>query len=236
MKRLAATTWWQDAPHNKRGKEPQWSPVMDHSGIDVHKDASHVCIRTETGQLIERFDNAKQVRPHLGTGAAGAQQRRETTARPHHQSGQSTYARASGGGVVAIAAKPTRRHRSASRMGSPDCNSRRQAHRSSGLGAQARLHLVCDVARWHRLWTNKNPCGACCVTRDNQAEPTHRFCRDESRLRGPSALNWLATLTEPKHRWRRSPLESHHAPQPHAASVEREQKDDDHLAKQSPQL
>ena len=39
---------------------------MDHIGIDVHKNASHVCIRTETGQLIERCDNAKQVRAHLG--------------------------------------------------------------------------------------------------------------------------------------------------------------------------
>jgi hypothetical protein len=27
---------------------------MDHIGIDVHKNASQVCIRTETGQLIER--------------------------------------------------------------------------------------------------------------------------------------------------------------------------------------
>ena len=25
---------------------------MDHIGIDVHKNASQVCIRTETGQLI----------------------------------------------------------------------------------------------------------------------------------------------------------------------------------------
>ena len=27
---------------------------MDHIGIDVHKSASQVCIRTETGQLVER--------------------------------------------------------------------------------------------------------------------------------------------------------------------------------------
>jgi hypothetical protein len=27
---------------------------MDHIGIDVNKNASQVCIRTETGQLIER--------------------------------------------------------------------------------------------------------------------------------------------------------------------------------------
>ena len=42
-------------PHTtKRGQEPQWRPAMDHIGIDVHKNASQVCIRTETGQLIER--------------------------------------------------------------------------------------------------------------------------------------------------------------------------------------
>jgi hypothetical protein len=27
---------------------------MDHIGIDVHKNASQVCIRIETGQLLER--------------------------------------------------------------------------------------------------------------------------------------------------------------------------------------
>lgn len=61
------------------------------------------------------------------------------------------------------------------------------------------------------------------------------FCRDESRLWGPSAFWSLATFVAPTNRWRRPPLESHHAPQPHAAPVEREQKDDDHLAKTSQQ-
>jgi hypothetical protein len=35
---------------------PQWRPAMDHIGIDVHKNASRVCIRTETGQLLVRTD------------------------------------------------------------------------------------------------------------------------------------------------------------------------------------
>ena len=55
MKRLAATTWWEDAPHNKtRSRAAVEATAMDHIGIDVHKNASQVCIRTETGQLIER--------------------------------------------------------------------------------------------------------------------------------------------------------------------------------------
>ena len=52
---------------------------------------------------------------------------------------------------------------------------------------------------------------------------------------GAERVEVTGCTEEPTDRWRRPPLESHHAPQQQAAFVEREQKDDDHLAKTSPQ-
>ena len=71
----------------------------------THEVAKRLCTAAGVGPVtaisfvatvdrVERFDNAKQVRLSR-TGAAGAQQRRETTPRPHHQGRQSTHARAS---------------------------------------------------------------------------------------------------------------------------------------------
>jgi len=52
---------------------------------------------------------------------------------------------------------------------------------------------------------------------------------------GAERVEVTGCTEEPTDRWRRPPLESHHAPQQQAAFVEREQKDDDRLAKTSPQ-
>jgi hypothetical protein len=42
-------------PHTiERGQEPQWRPAVDHIRIDVHKNPSQICVRTERKQLIER--------------------------------------------------------------------------------------------------------------------------------------------------------------------------------------
>ncbi len=46
---------------------------MDHIGIDVHKNASHVCIRTETGQLIERCEADEQTPKRFAHGPTGLQ-------------------------------------------------------------------------------------------------------------------------------------------------------------------